>query len=582
MAHLFQPPSVRAWSSIATAVSGAKVYFYDAQTSTPRTTFTTPDLDVEHAVPVVALSNSVFPPIYLDPVGGPYKVDMKDPITGVSLPGYPIDNLEALPSILELRNATEISLGITPVNLQYFTQPYVDGRRYLSSLTGGSTQTTGLQAGITMMGELNSELRWPAMDVKSGALSYTFNGDRTTQSFALVGAGMNGTKITAIDGLASPLLKLTSLDPVGASVQEANIRLEHFSLLAPAVKVTGGHGLSLEGVGNGVCSGVTARGFDKNLNMRSSLVWTFDQDTRFEDGNWGAYIRTDGSLNTSNLIRFIGCKINLNAMWAVDYNHGSGLHLISNDIEGNGTAADLNTGGLLIGGELSPITKFSNILLDNNWLEINKGYTVYVAAPTNGCETTIVIKGGEILGAEGGRSIKIFGATRAYLENAYSPTPGDTWDITCTDLFAANCNVGVLTDSGVTYPHYDNVRTSTANYINGKDDSYTGTLTGVSGTVTGDVFINQQGDRITVEIRSNLVGTSTSTAATITGMPARYRPSVNRVVWLATLDNTTTTTYSQCTVGSNGTITLAKLDNTAGFTAANNKGWVVSGGTYKK
>lgn len=136
MAHLFHQPRALALSNLATPVV-ADAYFYDAQTSTPRVTYTTAALSVAHPVPVPTNSVGVFPPIYLDPAGGPYKVDIKNHLTGVSLSRYPIDNLEAeeLPSAQSLGQIfndirpAEEAAGLTEDDLD-FRYSYLNGLRY--------------------------------------------------------------------------------------------------------------------------------------------------------------------------------------------------------------------------------------------------------------------------------------------------------------------------------------------------------------------------------------------------------------------------------------------------------------------
>lgn len=139
MAHLFVQPRVVALSTLNVPVSGAQAYFYDATTNNPRTTYTTAALAVEQASPVVASASGVFAPIFLDPAEGPYKVDIKNPITNTSLPGYPIDNIEALPSIRLPKIQDETDEGATIAD---YTQDYGVPERYALNLVPGTTDMT--------------------------------------------------------------------------------------------------------------------------------------------------------------------------------------------------------------------------------------------------------------------------------------------------------------------------------------------------------------------------------------------------------------------------------------------------------
>jgi len=106
MAHMFVQPIGLALSNVVDPLSGAKAYFYDAQTPNPRATYTTPALNVEHPVPVPATSFGRWPPIWIDPAGGPYKVDLKN-AAGVSFAGYPIDNIPVAVGVDELLASIE-------------------------------------------------------------------------------------------------------------------------------------------------------------------------------------------------------------------------------------------------------------------------------------------------------------------------------------------------------------------------------------------------------------------------------------------------------------------------------------------
>lgn len=59
---LFQP--VRAWDRNGVFSPGAKAYFYEPGTSTPRTVYTDDALSVAHPTPIVANARGVFAPVY--------------------------------------------------------------------------------------------------------------------------------------------------------------------------------------------------------------------------------------------------------------------------------------------------------------------------------------------------------------------------------------------------------------------------------------------------------------------------------------------------------------------------------------
>lgn len=75
---------------------GAKLYVFDAQTTTPRVTYTTPALDIEHAHPVVALTAGLFPSVWIDELGGDYKLVIRSAEDDGS--GTPLVNEDNLPA----------------------------------------------------------------------------------------------------------------------------------------------------------------------------------------------------------------------------------------------------------------------------------------------------------------------------------------------------------------------------------------------------------------------------------------------------------------------------------------------------
>jgi hypothetical protein len=113
--------------------------------------------------------------------------------------------------------------------------------------------------------------------------------------------------------------------------------------------------------------------------------------------------------------------------------------------------------------------------------------------------------------------------------------------------------------------------------------SFTGTLTGVSGTITALISYVIVNNIVTLRLNgADFVGTSTSSAMTITGLPVAVRPSIAKaIVCSAMEDNTVTGLMGNATVsGSTIIFGIARTDSTAnhvvfaqsGFTSSNVKG----------
>lgn len=111
--------------------------------------------------------------------------------------------------------------------------------------------------------------------------------------------------------------------------------------------------------------------------------------------------------------------------------------------------------------------------------------------------------------------------------------------------------------------------------VTGNTGSFTGTLTGVSGTVTGTIFFSRTGTKITLYATAALIGVSTSTAVTITGVPAAIWPASSRIVPCTVRDNSVSNVAGAVKIQTS-TLTFYKLStatyDAAAFTAANNKG----------
>lgn len=117
-----------------------------------------------------------------------------------------------------------------------------------------------------------------------------------------------------------------------------------------------------------------------------------------------------------------------------------------------------------------------------------------------------------------------------------------------------------------------NTRWELLNPFYQKTGSFTATLTGVSGSVTGTATWLKSGNMVTVRYPV-LTGTSNTTACTITGQPAAIQPATAAPGFIAPVqDNSATPVAGRCDVGTNGVVTLFATVGGAAFTAANVKG----------
>jgi len=128
--QLFQLPRQLNISSNLTLLSAAKAYFYVPGTTTPRDTYSDPELATPHTNPVVADAAGVFAPIYLNPTLE-YKVTLK---TSADVELYSTNKASdqflsaaVIGSVLWPRTAAEIAAGVTPTSYAY---PPLNVQRY--------------------------------------------------------------------------------------------------------------------------------------------------------------------------------------------------------------------------------------------------------------------------------------------------------------------------------------------------------------------------------------------------------------------------------------------------------------------
>ena len=89
MTERFYSPVIKYTTSALRSLPGALLYFYETETTTPKTTWSDPDRTTPNAHPVVALADGTFPAIFID---GIYRVELKSS-AGVTQPGWPVDDV---------------------------------------------------------------------------------------------------------------------------------------------------------------------------------------------------------------------------------------------------------------------------------------------------------------------------------------------------------------------------------------------------------------------------------------------------------------------------------------------------------
>lgn len=169
MTTIFKLPNVLALDTNVAVEALAKLNFFIAGTSTPLDTFTDAALTTEHLNPVVADANGQFATIYLQALS--YKVDLTD-AADVSLPGYPVDNVEGAEG--DAANITYTISGGSERTLQSRLEDslHVEDFGVVGTADDATVMQMALDEGPPIYFPtriyMHSGLRWPSQSVMHG------------------------------------------------------------------------------------------------------------------------------------------------------------------------------------------------------------------------------------------------------------------------------------------------------------------------------------------------------------------------------------------------------------------------------
>lgn len=511
--------------------------------------------------------------------------------------------------------SAEIAAGVMPTNFTYSADPYVDPRRYGADPTGSVDSTVAVQKAINVAYQCKGAV-WIGNNCNFlvGALSLTMTGNHTNDGIQIIGSSVSGSALTQ-NGSPTALLTFNGSTPTG-NPQESPILLDSFSIhcsgnTTDGVLLNGVGGCCIRNINIGFANaaihltsaliiavedcdiysslyGIAARtngtGAPPNfIQIRNSIIngcnfYAVDYDTGsllIMDGN---DIEANGTPATCTANPAItATSATLTAVWPLvsgvypcTFPDGEARNItFTNNATAiswtGGLAATQSapwiatpTGAVHIGASINASVGFGfgQVWLENNWFEANRGgWSVQVDAPTAGQLTDIAIKGGFIIASANGLALRVGGAGHLFLENLFSLSPGDTWQITATYGNLQNVSMNILTDNLV-YPTYINVTTGTGHFPCGRVDNFTATLTGCTTSPTGNIAVRQQGDQIDLDLFTTIAATSNTTAATLTGLPSKYWPQADTIGQLMIQDNSANSIRPALTAAATGIITL--------------------------
>jgi hypothetical protein len=466
--------------------------------------------------------------------------------------------------------AAETAVSAVITDYSYPNTPWIDPRRYGADPTGSADSTVAIQTACNVAAKINGTVILPGI-FSINALLVVLNGNQSTASFSILGFGSTGSQLIQrapigangllqVEGLQTPVvLENFSITLLNTTTNGIFLNaVDFYTIRRVYMSVTGGRCIWLNGCINGTI-----------------------EDCYLGNGTFGVYARSINNF-PPNLTRIVRCTFAGNSSYAVDYDGGSELHVIGCDMEGNGdpTGVNTSTGAIHIGPNINcfPTFGFAKVWMENNWIEGNHGgWSIQVDANTVGAQTNISIRGGHVISAPTvagiNQSLRVSGCERLLIEDFYSPSNNDTWSITATFATLRNILVaGGISPNNITYPDIVNYSTSNGNLIRGQSFSFTGTLTGVNSTVTGNFIALQQGNLITL-IFPTINGTSNTTSMTVTGMNVvpNIIPTTDRTTAvIGALDNGANVGVIPTISATGGVISFTKLGGN--FTSSGTKG----------
>lgn len=528
--------------------AGAQMFFYQAGTETQQTVYQDAGLTTAHPQPVVADDDGYFPVIWLNQSSTTnYRVrilsatgSLLDDVDDVPRRPFSSSDIgDALDSLT--RTSAEIALNIVPVNTAF---PPNDPRRHgLSASASGTTNYTALLTTELVARQSGSIVKLP----------------RGTYNYAPA-ARLDIQADWISDGVTT--LRCSTASYTGIFFQQTgSTEIRGLQLLATAKAGTGLRQMpttTTDFTGYQRLSRVWIIGFSKQVEPGNTFMAVYD-NCRFNDGDEGVYCSppysggsSDGYVTThvyincemrgngrniyynstlqSRSIIFMGGSTELPTTNPATFIRCRGLKFIDFYCEGSPSVTALQLADCSASIEGMYLNDTGGILLGANTEVTMKG--VRVTGATN------ILTGGD-------------GTQIVSMEDCQWPSTGNV--ISFARFVAINSQI-----NGTWYQFYGPTT-----------GSFTGTLTGVSGTVTGSIGYSINSDIVTLSVPA-ITGTSGSTAATITGMPAALRPSATRNVSATTTDNGTDK-ISLWSIATSGEITLYNGTSLT-FTGSGTKG----------
>lgn len=470
MANLFELPRALWIDSSGNPLAGGKLYFYEAGTSTPLDTYSDNSLSSANANPVVADSAGVWGAIYLKAQS--YKVVLK---TSADVQVWSQDNVHGSVSVTGtsvLLQVATIAAMTALAKAQLTANQIIEVGGYAAIGDGGGGcfywhdgSATTANEGTVFAADEGGTGRWKRLfsgavnvrwfgatgdgatndtDAIQDTIDYVYANNLGTvfipagtylvtaltitwadanKTVNIVGAGKRNTVIGKSGGTTTALLTLDGDAALESFSDIRDLMFEGTSKAFDGIKMVDVARFTIDNVDFNDCA--------KGIHSTGGLIWEA-RKCYFTNNDYGVYTRA-GTIQ-SNLIKLYDCGFQTNSSFGCDIGKADGVTIENCDIEGNGTAADTATGGVILrdtGDDSTGVCKFT---IRDCWFEGGKGWDVQIESMSL---SLITLANLTHYNSESGRAIWVKGGHNLLVEQCFA--------LGANDLLQVDSSVGLFT-----------------------------------------------------------------------------------------------------------------------------------------
>lgn len=292
-------------------LSGGRIYTYTAGTTTPQATYTEKTGTIANSNPILLDAAGRTPQEVWLTNGIEYKFVLED--SAANLIGT-YDNLRGIDDLWALTNSSNVNLGDALVafkqsnpsgvfpgavasTIHNKTQEYISVRDFGAVGDGLANDTDALQAALDAVFANNGgTLHIPHGNYRITAnLQPQISASPLNRNFRIIGDGMESTNI--LGGSAGFGFKIYGDTPPSRNNAFTSLVLQNFSMVGSA---TAGIGIDIYSMQRSVISGVSCRGFNYGVRIRSSWNNSINNRCQFSDNNVGIKVPGAGAGSTLN------------------------------------------------------------------------------------------------------------------------------------------------------------------------------------------------------------------------------------------------------------------------------------------